>query len=163
MTTLTFAHLSDHMTVRYDVGNEYSADSPLGRTELQLTPDGRARLDLVRFGRRATWTADVDISTVNGIREALQASPFPQTPEEPWTAGSAGREVHVTAPEHEDAHAVVEWHVGARLAGYKEVFALLDVIVDQMRGARTGNAAPSVIVSDLRMIYDGEDTRDRSY
>ncbi len=153
------AHQSDQMTVRYSAGNEHSADSPLGRTELHLAPDGAAELELTCCGRRTIWTAVADATALQRIRAALRSSSFPSTPQDPWPAGSAGRQIHVSAPGHEDAYAVVEWHTGARLRGYREAFALLDAIVDQMRDPAGPGAESGRVVADVQTVFDGASDR----
>jgi hypothetical protein len=103
----------------------------LGRTDLTIEPDGTARLEHHRRDGSATFSGHADLAR---LEAALARAGFPRAPEQrpivpdsrllTLTVGDAW--IHVPAYD---------------LAGYGEVFALLDALVDDLRSSRNRRSA----------------------
>lgn len=113
--------------IRYSAGNEHNPGDPFGRTELQLAPDGAARLEQVtRAGRRA-WIGQVRAAALTQLWSDLAASGFPAVPPHALVAGATLRRLQVG-----DATIQVEWYAVARWPALAAVFAQLDAMVRQL-------------------------------
>jgi hypothetical protein len=125
-------------TIRYRFGNEHSADSPAGRFELTLEPDGGVRLDHFYVWVHRAWTGTVAPGVVDEVHAALATSSYPEpfTHTRPVPAGSATRALGTGT-----AGVSIPWDEAGALVGYKETFELLDALVVQMHDGKGGPLA----------------------
>jgi hypothetical protein len=127
----------------YNAGLENAPGDPFGRTELSLEPDGSARLTHKHVGEVRTWTAKVDVTTLQTLWDALERGGFPTIPPHRIPGGSAMRTLvaHV-GDAQQTGH--VAWNSAKDLAGYSDAFPILDSIVRQI-SEDTVQAAPNTL------------------
>ncbi|HUJ62873.1 MAG TPA: hypothetical protein VLX92_30430 [Kofleriaceae bacterium] len=135
--------------IGYRVGNEHNPGDPFGRSELVIAGDGEARLD--HHGRGSghrAWTGRIDPAALDRLWIALELARFPVAPGDDITPGAAIRELRV-----DDQVVLIEWHTGAKLAGYRDAFGLLDAIVRQLSEDTVRATPPGpVIVSAISRV-----------
>jgi hypothetical protein len=122
-------------TVSYSVGNEHNPGNPWGRSELVITPDGRARLDHF-FSRQpggCAWTGQVDEAALAALWAALDRAGFPEVPAFRPVADATLRALTVRIGNTERT-ALVDWHQTPSLPGYAEAFDVLDGVIRQLSG-----------------------------
>jgi hypothetical protein len=111
------------MTVRYSAGNEENPMDPVGRVELTIDADGRARLE--HFSRRghSEYEGAVDPADLDRLRQALARAGFPQVAN------------HRIVPDTRLCTLVVDDQsilVARGAPDYAEAFAILDSLVTEL-------------------------------
>ena len=121
----------DDVALLYVCGSEFDPGDSRGEDRLVLRVSGRYDLINRHRGNVTEWRGDVGIDGVERIDALLASSGFPEVPPHNVPAGSALR--MLTSGEE---RAVLAFHAGGEMPGYKELFATLDGIVfDARRGA----------------------------
>ncbi|MGZ3454051.1 MAG: hypothetical protein ACXVEF_30875 [Polyangiales bacterium] len=126
MSTVTRARIG------YRVGSERNPGDPFGRSNLEIQPDGCARLDQHTRAGTTSWTGIVSSTALEQFWNALEEADFPVIPRHPVPAGSAIRALIVGphAPESPSAH--IAYHAAAELPGYGVAFGILDQVIRQI-------------------------------
>ncbi len=151
---IPISRLRQGLTIHYGTGNENAPGDPFGRTDLTIGPDGSARLDHRHIGQHRAWTGVIDDAVLQRLHAALERSAFPQVDQHPIPPGSALRTLVVESPESGRSGVHVAWHAAKDLAGYDELFEILDSLVRQM-SEDSVTATPDTlgpVVSDLRRV-----------
>ena len=148
-----------HPAIRYQAGNEHSADSPFGRTDLTVAPDGNARLDYYLTWMHRAWVATVEPAVVERLHAALASSTFPEPlpHDKPVPAGSDTRVLGTETADGTRAGVSVPWHDADGLPGYKEAFEILDTLLVLMCEDFRGSRQPLELeIGDLRLVLRRE-------
>jgi hypothetical protein len=111
------------MTIRYRAGNEENPMDQLGRVDLTIEADGRARL-VHRFrGRRSEYRGAVDAADLARLHSALASAGFPRPARQGVRPDSRLCTLDV------DGESV---RVARRAPEYDEALALLDALVEEL-------------------------------
>ncbi len=117
--------------IQYEGGSEHSPGDPWGHHILVIEPAGHARLDLHHRGSHRAWTGTVDGESIVRVLAALATAGFPAVPVHTAPGGGTFRSLAL-GDGQERASAEIEWYAAKKFPGYKEAFAVLDLIVRQL-------------------------------
>jgi hypothetical protein len=139
--------------LEYNAGLENAPGDPFGRTELAIERDGSARLVHKHVGAVHTWTAKVDLATLDALWSALERGGFPAIPSHLVPPGGALRTI-IVHDGHRKHTGHIAWNSGAAYEGFKDAFPMLDSIVRQISQdtvQATPNTLPPVVTDIVRI------------
>ena len=138
---------SDDLRIVYASGNENAPGDPFGECVLILHGDGGARLDNRHAGKARAFTGRIDAATLTRIVDGLNLAGFPVVPPHRISPG-ATRSLTVRSGDAEHHILPMGWHAAPKIAGYREVFHLLDSIIVEIAGGAIPlirNAEPGLV------------------